>query len=75
MPNKKRNKIQYKRQVKTYLERHGRAGYQQAGSEGGKNSPTKFNSETASIASRKSWEVRRAKALESENENENNRKD
>ena len=76
MPNKKRKKSQYKQQVKTYLTRHGREGYQQAGSAGGKNSPTKFNSETASLASKKSWEVRRARALERENEkNENDRKD
>ncbi len=59
-----------KQQVKTFIGRYGRGGYQQAGSLGGKKSPTKFTSETASAAAKKGWEKRRAKAAEKENGNE-----
>ncbi len=61
------NNPQRKKQVKTFLERYGRQGYAIAGSAGGKNSPTRFTSETASAAAKKSWETRRAKAAEKEN--------
>lgn len=58
-----------KKQVSTFLKRYGRQGYQQAGSIGGRDSPTKFTSESASRASKIGWEKRRARqALEKENE-------
>lgn len=53
-----------KKQVSTFVKRYGRQGYQQAGSMGGKKSPTKFNSETASAAAKKLWEKRRQEAAE-----------
>lgn len=60
-----------KKQVSTFVSRYGRGGYQQAGSLGGKASPTKFTSETASAAAKKGWEKRRAaQQLEKENGNE-----
>lgn len=60
-----------KQQVKTFIGRYGRGGYQQAGSIGGKKSPTKFTSETASAAAKRGWEKRRAaQQLEKENGNE-----
>lgn len=61
-----------KQQVKTFVSRYGRAGYQQAGSMGGKNSPTKFTSETASAAAKRGWEKRRANALRKENGTDEN---
>jgi len=61
-----------KKQVSTFLKRYGRDGYAVAGSLGGKNSPTRFTSKTASEAARKGWEKRRAKAAEKENGNEGN---
>ena len=60
-----------KQQVKTFMGRYGRQGYSQAGSLGGKVSPTRFTSETASAAAKKGWEKRRAKAAEKETDNEN----
>ena len=65
LPNDPRRK----QQVKTFIGRYGRGGYQQAGSIGGKKSPTKFTSETASAPAKKGWEKRRANA-EKENGNE-----
>lgn len=60
-----------KKQVSTFVSRYGRGGYAQAGSLGGKKSPTKFTSETASAAAKKGWEKRRAaQQLEKENGNE-----
>lgn len=60
-----------KQQVKTFIGRYGRSGYAHAGSLGGKKSPTKFTSETASAAAKKGWEKRRAaQQLEKENGNE-----
>lgn len=51
-----------RKQVSTFMKRYGRDGYRQAGSLGGKKSPTRFNSETASRASKLGWEKRRAAA-------------
>lgn len=62
---------QYKRQVRTFIKRHGRAAYRQAGSLGGSKSPTRFDSERARAAAAKSWESRRAKAEAQRKENEN----
>lgn len=64
-----------KEQVKTFLKRYGRQGYAYAGSEGGKKSPTKFTSQTASKAALIGWEKRRARAAQAaemeKNGNEN----
>lgn len=71
LPKEKR----YKEQVKTFVSRYGREGYALAGSEGGKKSPTKFTSETASRASKISWEKRRARqAAEGKKADENRSK-
>lgn len=51
----------YVRQTATFIEKHGEQAYSKIGSLGGKKSPTKFNSETARLAARKSWENRRAR--------------
>lgn len=60
------------RQRLTYLNKHGRKGYQEAGRRGGKNNPRKFTSETARAAAIKSWETRRAReAAERTKQNEN----
>jgi hypothetical protein len=60
-----------KQQVKTFMKKYGRQGYAQAGSLGGRKSPTKFNSETASKAAAVGWEKRRARAAEKEQADEN----
>lgn len=67
LPNDPRRK----KQVSTFVSRYGRQGYAHAGSMGGKNSPTKFTSKTASEAAKKGWEKRRAaQAAEKENGND-----
>ena len=69
LPNDPRRK----KQVSTFIKRYGRQGYQQAGSIGGKKSPTRFNSESAAAAARRGHELRRqrqaAEKANSENEN------
>lgn len=64
------NPRRYK-QVSTFMKRYGRQGYQQAGSLGGKKSPTKFTSETASRAAKLGWEKRHKRAAEREKTDEN----
>jgi general stress protein YciG len=54
-----------KRQRRTYLKNNGRKGYKEAGRLGGLKTSGKFNSETARLASLKSWENRRARQAES----------
>lgn len=54
-----------KKQVETYLTKHGREGYAKAGAKGGgKNSPGSFTSESASRAASIGWANRRARAAE-----------
>lgn len=62
----------YERQRLTFLNKHGRKGYKLAASKGGKNSPTKFTSETARAASLKSWETRRARREAAERQKNEN---
>lgn len=52
-----------KQQVSTFLKRYGRQGYRHAGSLGGKKSPSKFSSETASKAIKARWDKKRAQEL------------
>lgn len=59
------------RQRLTFLNKHGRQKYRDAGSKGGLKSPTKFNSETARQASLKSWEKRRARQAAAERDKQN----
>jgi general stress protein YciG len=59
------------RQRLTFLNKHGRQKYRDAGSKGGQKSPTKFTSESARQASLKSWEKRRARQLAAEQEKKN----
>lgn len=47
------------RQVATTKANHGEDHYKKIGSKGGNNSPTKFNSESASAAAKARWEAYR----------------
>lgn len=63
-----------KQQVKTFVEKYGRQGYQQAGSLGGKKSPTRFNSESArraNLIGQQRKRERREAAEREKNGNEN----
>lgn len=58
---------QYKKQVKTYTERHGRQGYSAAGRQGGLKSPTSWDSKRGREAAIKRWEAWRKRKAENEN--------
>lgn len=63
----------YRKQVKTFVGRYGRQGYQLAGARGGgKNSPGSFTSDQARQASLISWEKRRARQAAAEKEKNGN---
>ena len=64
--------LRRKKQVSTFLKRYGREGYSQAGSLGGKKSPTRFTSENASAIAKAGWEKRRQRAAERKKADENN---
>lgn len=49
------------RQVKTTRERYGKDHYAEIGAKGAANSPTKFNSQTATEAAKRRWEAYREK--------------
>lgn len=60
-----------RKQVKTYMERHGRNAYKDAGRKGGgPNSPGSFTSERARLAGIKSGEARAAKRAQQLKEEE-----
>ena len=56
-------KPQYRKQVKTFVQRHGRGHYSSIRKKIGAT-PASFNSETGRKAALRSWEVRRARAAE-----------
>ena len=63
---------QRRKQVKTYVARNGREGYQKAGSKGGQNSPMKFDSERGRLAALRMHEVRRQKLAQAAREEQSN---
>ena len=63
---------QRRKQVKTYILRNGRDGYQKAGSKGGLNSPTKFDSERGRAAALRMHEIRRQKLAQAAREERSN---
>ncbi len=52
----------YRKQVKTFVQRHGRDGYSKVAGRKGRPSPASFNSETGRLAAIRSHEVRRERA-------------
>lgn len=57
---------QYRKQVKTFIARHGRKAYAEIGSRGGKPTPASFDSERGRKAALIMWEKRRQAALAAE---------
>ena len=64
---------QRRKQVSTYVTNNGRDAYKTAGSKGGRNSPTRWTSETGRLAAFRMHEIRRQKLAESSREVQNER--
>lgn len=63
---------QRRKQVKTFIARNGREGYQKAGSKGGQNSPMKFDSDRGREAALRMHEIRRQKLAQAAREEQSN---
>lgn len=63
---------QRRKQVKTFIARNGREGYQKAGSKGGQNSPMKFDSDRGRQAALRMHEIRRQKLAQAAREEQSN---
>ena len=63
---------QRRKQVKTYIARNGRDGYQKAGSKGGQNSPMKFDSDRGREAALRMHQIRRQKLAQAAREEQSN---
>lgn len=63
---------QRRKQVKTFIARNGREGYQKAGSKGGQNSPMKFDSDRGREAALRMHAIRRQKLAQAAREEQSN---